>query len=314
MSQIVPGHPSSVPMSRRGGRNDSVRSMTGYGRSRVEADGHRVAVEIRSVNHRFMDLKLRGQNLDPALEDKVAGRVRARIQRGAISLSVRIEVSGNEGIRADIPAAQRAYATLMEIADGLSLKREISLGLVCQQPGVLVASDKQADETLIETAVTAVDQALDALIAMREAEGEILKKELTLRLEQLQRLIDALQGACERQPIDAQARLRERLSRLLGRVDVAVDETRLAQEVAVLADRLDVTEELVRSRSHLEQLGKLLDDRSQGVGRKVDFLVQELGREINTVASKSQSADVANLVVEAKAELEKFREQVQNVE
>jgi uncharacterized protein (TIGR00255 family) len=149
---------------------------------------------------------------------------------------------------------------------------------------------------------------------MRDAEGQALARDMARRFDGLRALGASLERLALAAPDDAEKRLRDRLSRLLAGGKVAVDEARLAQEVAILADRMDITEELVRVGSHIAQLGELLAQRDQAVGRRLDFLVQELGREFNTVASKSQSAEIARAVVEAKAELEKVREQVQNVE
>jgi uncharacterized protein (TIGR00255 family) len=197
----------------------------------------------------------------------------------------------------------------------LDLDPRIPLELICAQPGVLVPIEgDRSSEALTECVVEAVDRALDDLIAMRDAEGQALARDLAGRLDVLRGVAAALQRLAGTAPEDGERRLRERLSRLVAGGKVAVDEARLAQEVAILADRLDITEELVRVGSHMAQVAELIAQSSQAVGRRLDFLVQELGREFNTVASKSQSAEIARLVVEAKAELEKVREQVQNVE
>jgi uncharacterized protein (TIGR00255 family) len=293
--------------------------MTGYGRGLAEEAGHRVAVELRSVNHRFLDLKLRGAVLDPAVEERLLGRIRTRVTRGAITLTVRVDSSGTTAsFRVDLAVARRTYEKLRELADVLQLRRDISLSLVCAQPGVLVQTEPELDrgaDALTEIATAAVDQALDQLVGMREAEGTALARDLAARLATLVSLVRAVQSHVSGAPEEAQRRLTERLGRLLKNTKVAVDEQRLAQEVAVLADRLDVTEELVRVQSHIEQLRTLMaEDADEAVGRRLDFLVQELGREFNTIASKSQLAEIARVVVDAKAELEKIREQVQNIE
>jgi uncharacterized protein (TIGR00255 family) len=291
--------------------------MTGYGRGVAERDGHRVAAEIRSVNHRFLDLKLRGASLDPALEDRLLSRVRARVTRGAITLTIRLETTRSAAsIRVDLGAARRTYEALRELADALQIQREIDLPLVCAQPGVItLVEQERGTETLSEVAAEAVDAALEQLMTMRDAEGQTLARDLGARLETMIGLTRSLEGHVGTAPEDAQRRLSERLTRLLKNSKVAVDDQRLAQEVAVLADRLDVTEELVRVSSHVDQLRNLMNGNDEeAVGRRLDFLVQELGREYNTIASKSQSAEIARVVVDAKAELEKIREQVQNIE
>ncbi|HWM87523.1 MAG TPA: YicC/YloC family endoribonuclease, partial [Kofleriaceae bacterium] len=303
---------------RPGGRGsfDLVRSMTGYGRGLAEREGRRAVVEIRTVNHRFMDVKLRGVPLDAALEEKVTSRVRERITRGSVTVAIRLDgAAASSSLRVDQEAARRIHAELRQLAVTLQLEPRISLDLIASQPGVLVPmeSDRSSD-ALGECVVEAIDRALEGLVAMREVEGNALARDLVARFDVLRGLGDGIDRLARSAPEDAERRLRDRLGRLLASGKVAVDEARLAQEVAILADRMDVTEELVRVASHIAQLGELLRMPHQAVGRRLDFLVQELGREFNTVASKSQSAEIARLVVEAKAELEKVREQVQNVE
>lgn len=290
--------------------------MTGYGRGLAEQDGRRVVVEIRSVNHRFMDVKLRGAPLDAPVEDKVTGRLKGRVTRGSLTLTVRIEgTATGPSLRVDEDAARRIHDELSRLARALDLSPTISLDLVASQPGVLVPVEgDRSSDALAACVCEATDRALDALLAMRDAEGQALARDLGQRLSHLGELAGAVRSEAGGAPEDSERRLRERLARLLAGGKVAVDEGRLAQEVALLADRMDVTEELVRVESHLRQLEELMEQTGQPVGRRLDFLVQELGREFNTVASKSQSAEIARLVVEAKAELEKVREQVQNIE
>jgi uncharacterized protein (TIGR00255 family) len=292
-----------------------VRSMTGYGRGAAARDGVRVEVELRAVNHRFLDLKLRAGGVDAAVEERIGTMIRQRLGRGAVTATVRAgRGAGASGITVDLELGKRVYAELESLVRALGGHGGVPLELVCAQPGVLCPAEPTAsDELLAACAGEAVAAALDQLVAMREAEGAALARDAAGRIDRLAELVDVLQSLAANAPADAARRLEERIDRLLQASRVAVDETRLAQEVAFLADRLDVTEEIVRAHSHLAQLRDHLD-AAEPVGRKLDFLVQELGREINTIASKSQSAEIAAAVVEAKAELEKLREQVQNVE
>ncbi|RMH38935.1 MAG: YicC family protein [Deltaproteobacteria bacterium] len=313
------------PARRRGGggrsaRRDTclaMRSMTGYGRGAAPIGHRRVTVQLKSVNHRFVDIKVRGAPLDPSIEEKVQQRVRARVHRGAIALSLRIDGGpAAAGVRVDVDAARRVYRALADVARELGLPdTAVGLDLVCAQPGVVAPADLDDDDVdaLAAAVGAAVDEALDALVAMREAEGAALLADLTARIARIRDLADRIEARAAAAPEEARDRLRERLARLLRDANVQVDEARLAQEVALIADRQDVTEEVVRIRSHIAQFERLMAS-DKPVGRRLDFLVQELGREVNTVGSKSQSADIAALVVEAKAELEKIREQVQNVE
>jgi uncharacterized protein (TIGR00255 family) len=290
--------------------------MTGYGRGMAERAGRRVTVEIRAVNHRFLDLKLRGTVLEPALEERLTGAVRARIGRGSVAVTLRMESpGGGAGVRADLGAARRVLRELHGLAESVRLPPRVSLDLLCAQPGVLVPLESElGGDALAQLVMEAMQQALEMLVAMREAEGAALAADLEARTDRLLRLCAELEQLAARAPEEARRRLEERITRLLAGSNVELDAARVAQEVAVLADRLDVTEELVRVRSHVHQLRQLLQVRDEPVGRRLDFLVQELGREFNTVSSKSQSADIGRLAVEGKAELEKVREQVQNIE
>jgi uncharacterized protein (TIGR00255 family) len=303
--------------------------MTGHGRSAIERRGTRAAVEIRAVNHRFLDVKLRGSPLAPELEEAVMAALRKRLERGAVQMIVRAEQRGEAAVvQIDREAARRVYTELGALRAELGLDEPVTLALVCSQPGVLVARGQVAEaegELAAEAAeaqgkdtsacvLEAVEQALEALVRMRESEGAVLARDLEARLGRLAAMVDEIAGHARSAPGEARQRLEERLARLLEGTAIAVSPERLAQEVAILADRLDVTEELVRLRSHFEHAGAMCRERAGAVGRRFDFLVQEMGRELNTIGSKSHTLAISRAVVDAKAELEKIREQVQNIE
>jgi uncharacterized protein (TIGR00255 family) len=294
--------------------------MTGYGRGAVESRGMRAAVEIRAVNHRFLDIKLRGSQLAPELEDAVTAAVRKRLERGAVNVTVRVEQPGDAAaVQIDREAARRVHAELSALRQELGIDELVTLALVCSQPGVLVsrADDSAGEDTDRDRSACvqeALAQALDALVRMRETEGAALARDLGGRFGRLSELAEEIAGHAQVAPAEARQRLEERLSRLVEGTGIAIPPERLAQEVAILADRLDVTEELVRLRSHLEHAEVMCTEAAGGVGRRLDFLVQEMGRELNTIASKSHALPIARAVVEAKAELERVREQVQNIE
>lgn len=283
--------------------NPGVRSMTGFGRGVAEHAGTRVAVDIRSVNHRFLDLKLRG-SLAPALEEAISQRVRAAVERGSISVQIHV-AHGAGTAKVDVAAAGAANVQLAEVARTLGLPGP-DLALVLAHPGVVIT---RGDDDLPQASIlAATDAALAQLQQMRDAEGDALARELTARLAELASLKEQIAALAREVPAQLRARLLERIGKLEG-----VDPQRIAQEVALLADRSDVTEELVRLASHLEQARKLVAGQV-AAGRRLDFLVQELGRELNTIGSKSALAEITALIVEGKAVLEKVREQVQNVE
>jgi uncharacterized protein YicC (UPF0701 family) len=309
--------------------------MTGYGRSAVESRGTRAAVEIRAVNHRFLDIKLRGSALSPELEEAVMGAVRKRLERGAVQMMVRAEQRGEmPAPQIDREAARRVHAELSALRVELGIDEPVTLALICSQPGVLVARVDEGSAAAAESpsqpsslamgeppgkhttacVLDAVEQALVALVRMRETEGAVLARDLEGRLGRLSAMVDEIAAHAESAPGEVRRRLEERLARLLEGGAVAVSPERLAQEVAILADRLDVTEEIVRLRSHIEHCRAMCRESAGAVGRRLDFLVQEMGRELNTISSKSHTLAISRAVVEARAELEKIREQVQNIE
>ncbi len=283
--------------------------MTGHGRGLAEVAGRRVTVEIRAVNHRFFELKLRA-TLDPRVEDAVGQALRRRVERGSLAVLVREEGSGGRApFRVDLDAARTVHAALDELRRAVGSIEAVPLALVLAQPGV-VAGDSGADpDATLAALAPALDAALDELVAMRRREGEALARDLAARLGRLETLAAEIRGITA----DAPAELRRRLDERIAKLGATLDEQRLAAEVALLADRADVTEEVVRLGAHLAAARAHLAE-DVAVGRRLDFLVQELGREINTIGSKSQLVEISRRVVEAKAELEKIREQVQNVE
>ena len=287
--------------------------MTGFGRGVADVARARATVDVRAVNHRFLDLKLRGAPIAPATEEAIGTRVRGVIERGAVTVAVHLVREGAAGIRIDHAAARAAFDALSDLANALGVAGP-DLELVLAQPGVAVATnDDRPDEAVV---LTAVDAALVQLEQMRIAEGAALAKELGSRLDELARIHQLIAQRAASVPDQLQRRLNDRLRRLVrdeAGNDTGIDPTRLAQEVALLAERADVTEELVRLASHLEQARALVGGKA-AAGRRLDFLVQEIGRELNTIGSKSSVTEISTAIVEAKAVLEKVREQVQNVE
>ena len=286
--------------------------MTGFGRGLADGVGGRVAIEVRSVNHRFLDLKLRGVP-SAALEDLIGQRVRERVERGAVTVAMRVErAAGAATAQLDGAAARRVHADLAALAADLGLAPP-TLADILAVPGVLADAAPADAADLAEPTGRALGLALDELVTHRAAEGRALAADLAARLATLRALLDGLAAAAVDAGPTIAARLRERIARLLG-ADGALAPERLAQEVAVLVDRADVTEELVRARTHVDAIAAALAAPTGPVGRRLDFLLQEFGREINTTGAKSATAAISSQVVQAKAELEKMREQVQNLE
>jgi uncharacterized protein (TIGR00255 family) len=294
--------------------------MTGFGRGNAEQGRVRATVDVRSVNHRFLDLKLRGAPLQPALEEAVTSKIRAAVERGSLAVSVHLTREGEGATRIDLAVAKQTHRMLADLARELSLPPP-DLALVLAQPGVTITGDDHRDDTDDTAVLAAVDAALVQLKKMRETEGAALARELLSRFDELAQLKATVAKLAADLPERTHKKLQARLQKLLTDEthdksnDLAgwIDPARLAQELAVHADRADVSEELVRLDSHLEQARSLVNGTTAS-GRRLDFLVQEIGRELNTIGSKSAIAEISSAIVEAKAVLEKVREQVQNVE
>ena len=290
-----------------------IRSMTGFGAGRAARGGEELDVEARSVNHKFCEVKVRLPRELAALELEIGRAVKERLARGSVEVSVRRGgARGGAAPRVDLELA-REYARAFEaVRAGLGLAEPVSLAGVLAAEGVVRLEERAADLESARGAVReALDRALDQLAVMRAREGEALARDLGERLDK----VEAWAGGVERlapESVDHhRARLQERVQELAR--GIPLDPSRLAQEVALFADRIDVAEELTRLRSHLAQTRRLMAG-GEPAGRKMEFLVQEMHREVNTIGSKSQSAAIAAIVVSLKAEIERMREQVQNVE
>lgn len=295
-----------------------VRSMTGYGASEVRTDDGRWLVELRSTNHRFLDVVVRLPKDLVSLEDRVRATVAARVARGRLEVVVvRDSSRRRKSVLVDTELARRYGQALEELRQALGLDEALSLSAILSLPDVVRVEEPPQDvEAVWDVLRPAVEQATEALLSMRRAEGARLAQDLRERLGRLEEWVDQVEARAHNVPRVYAERLRQRVEDLLRSLEVPhpPDEARLATEVAVFADRCDVREELVRLRSHLHQARALLAQEDGAVGRKLEFLLQEMGREVNTVGSKSQDLEVTRAVLEMKSELEALREQVQNVE
>jgi uncharacterized protein (TIGR00255 family) len=291
-----------------------IKSMTGYGKAEAVVANGRLQVEIRSVNHRYGEVSVKMPRPLLAHEHEVRKRIGERLKRGKIDVFVQFEAAAGElgKPQVNIALAKSYYDALQTLRQALGIREPISLNFVAGQRDVLVAADTEAVlGSLGESLLLVVDEAVAAIDLMRSREGDALLADLDGRLQRLAELLESIATRVPAAVATQAERLKERVAQLLG--ETALDEARISQEVAILADRSDVTEELVRFRSHLVQVRETLQQQ-EPVGRKLDFLMQELNREVNTIGSKANDATMAALVVETKAELEKIREQVQNVE
>jgi uncharacterized protein (TIGR00255 family) len=289
-----------------------MRSMTGFGLGEATLRAGRVSTEVRSLNHRFLDLRVR---LPSEIADQtffVEQLCRERLGRGRYDVSVRIDAEAMPPLKLDIERARSVYAALEGLRDELCPDSDVSLSLLGSFPGLMVGPGVQDPELLQRALAESIRLALDNLDQMRSAEGAALAAELSTRLDSVRSLLRLFIEQAPALVLAQEKRLTQRLERLLGGAGT-LDSARLAMEVALLADRCDITEELVRLSSHFDQFQSFLDASSPS-GRKLDFLLQEMGRETNTIGAKCQDASLAHLVVSLKAEVERLREQVQNVE
>jgi uncharacterized protein (TIGR00255 family) len=288
--------------------------MTGYGRGEAAGPFGAIVAEIRSVNNRYLDLQARLPRELAALELRVRKAVQERFSRGRFDIFITRSVAGQSlSYRLNAEAAGQYIAALKELKDRFSLAGDPDLALVALNRDIIETAQATDDAEAVRPVLEqAVQQALSALDAMRRTEGQALVEDIRERLAAVSGLVETVR---QRSPLTVESAKR-RLEDALARLGAApVDAGRLAQEVAFIAERADVTEELTRLESHLRQFRGLIDDRaSEVVGRKLDFLLQEMGREINTTASKSADAEISQAAVGIKAELEKIREQVQNIE
>lgn len=291
-----------------------VLSMTGYGKGEARQEDLLVTAEIRTVNHRYADISVKLPRSFLALENKIRKQISQTLQRGKIDVFVSYELAG--GAEA-APVVNHELATayhvlLDELQSELGLSGRLSVEFLASQKGVVEIREPQLDPSLLEECLLrAVDSALVQLMNMRRAEGEETRRDIAERLDAAEDLLQQVEARAPQVPPEWQERLKERLARLNANLEY--DPQRVAQEIAFFSDRCDISEELSRFRSHLGQFRDLFKE-DDAVGRRMDFLVQELNREVNTMGSKSNDAALTRAVVGMKAELEKVREQVQNVE
>lgn len=291
-----------------------VKSMTGYGRGEFIANDRKFVVEMKSVNHRYNEINIKLPRALAALEDKIKKRIMQSVFRGKTDVYINFETFSTDDVTVKLnPVLAKAYAdTLVELATLIKKDDASHLELVAKFPEIITVEKTQKDENVIwESLVPALDGAIARFVEMRSREGEALANDILLKAEKIKTLVETVEA---RSPIvvdEYKVKLQNRLKDLLNGVDI--DPQRIATEVAVFADRGCIDEEITRLQSHLVQLQEILKSGGQ-VGRKLDFLIQEMNRESNTIASKANDIQIVNASIELKSEIEKIREQVQNLE
>ena len=293
-----------------------IKSMTGYGKAEAVLAGRKFLIEMKSVNHRFLEISLRMPGMLLPLEGEIKKRMGEQFSRGRIEATLRVDGDGNaenEGrFTLNLPLVRNYHALLRQLKEELHLRDEITLAMMAGFRDAFVPAETVQDPaTLWEGLSKILADAIRTLTEMREKEGESLKRDLTARLDLIAGFLERITGRAPQVVLDYQKRLTDRVRELTG--GMVIDEARLLQEVAIMAEKSDITEEVVRFRSHIGQFTDLLAG-ADAAGRKIDFLIQEMGREINTIGSKSGNAEISRSVIEIKSELAKLREQVQNIE
>lgn len=293
-----------------------IKSMTGYGRAEAVLTEKKVVIEIKSLNHKFLEIFVRLPGSWSALETEIKRKVTDRFSRGRIEVSIRRDSDQNASAESrfelNMPAIRNYHGMISSLKEELGLKDEVSLGLLLGMKDAITVTEPVIDLAGIwEGLQPVLENAMGSLEEMRAREGEIIGKDLEDRTGLIGSLLEKIKARAPRIVADYQKRLAERIKELTG--GVALDEGRLAQEVAIMAERSDITEEVVRFQSHIAQMGQMMQS-GEPVGRKIDFLLQEMNREANTIGSKSPDAEISQVVVEIKAELSRLREQVQNIE
>ena len=291
-----------------------IKSMTGYGGAKGSVEGLSVSVELRSVNNRYLDVTVKLPRTLLFAEETIKQAVGRHISRGKVDVFVTVDASNSDDmeVRVNEPLLRGYLETLGGVAEKYGLQNDLTLMSVCRLPEVLSTDRREMDNSaVLEGIKDILEQALTEYDAMRLMEGEKLRDDVLSRLDEISRLTGIVEENAPKTVAEYRARLEQKLQEVLGSANI--DESRILTEAAIFADRIAVDEETVRLRSHLSQLRGLTLGESPA-GRKMDFLIQELNRESNTIGSKCQNADIAHVVVDLKAEIEKIREQIQNVE
>ena len=293
-----------------------IRSMTGFGRCETVIDGREITVEIKSVNHRYFEFSCRTPRGYGFLDDKLKSYVNSRVSRGKIDMFVTIGASEDtpSEVTVNHPLVSGYLDAMHAIGETYNVEDDVTVVSLSRFPDVFTVHKAAEDEEKITADVlSATKIALDSFISMRETEGEKMKADILGRAKTILSIVGEIEERSPQTVSEYEGRLRERIQQTLDSYNVEIDKQRVLTEVAIFADKIAVAEETVRLRSHFEQLEKFLE-YDEPVGRKIDFIIQEMNREANTIGSKVQDAKLAHKVVDIKSEIEKIREQVQNIE
>ena len=291
-----------------------IKSMTGFGRSIYENEGREYIIEIKSVNNRFTDINIKMPRNLNYLEEKIRKQILSNISRGKVEVSIQLNNNSDLGkkINLNTDIAKKYVEELKKLSEETNIIDNINIMDVARFPDVLnIRIDEEAEEVIEKELFTALDSAIDSFLDMRQKEGSKIKVDLENRIEIIKQKIEQISSISAGLVDEYVVKLETRIKELL-KTDV-VDQTRLAQEVVIYSDKCSVEEEITRLKSHISQFLNLLNENI-AIGKKLDFLIQEMNRETNTIGSKANNLEITNLVVDIKTELENVREQIQNIE
>ena len=290
-----------------------MKSMTGFGRASLESNGKNYIIEIKTVNNKYSDISVKSTKRLSFMEDKIRKQITNRITRGKIDVSITFFDFSNKSknVVLNKEIAKEYIKQLREIADENNLSENISVVEIAKLPDILNSIDSDNDEEIANETLQCLNMALNSLIEMRKAEGENIKQDLLIRIERVQNLVDKISENSKGIVEEYVSKLEKRVKEIL-KTDV-VDENRIAQEAVIYADKTSIEEELTRLNSHIVQFKELVNSDGP-VGKKLDFMIQEMNRETNTIGSKAGSGEITKAVIDLKVELEDIREQVQNIE
>jgi len=289
--------------------------MTGFGRGSAAGQTFTVTVELKTVNNRFLDVALKLSGEMQELEATIKRTIGNSLSRGRVDVNLQYDRTNEINYELNRPLIAGFLSAMKEMQEEFSLAGEPNLNVVARLPNVLVPKKDELGEDFIAGVETALNTALDDLGRMRESEGRMLKDELAARINEIERLLPAIESESATIGEEYRLRLTKRIGEMLAKSDtqIEIDQARLAQEIAYIADRADISEEIARLTAHIEHFRNIMDEEKE-VGKRLDFLTQELNREANTITSKTNNMIVKENALQMKSEIEKIREQVQNVE
>ncbi len=290
-----------------------IKSMTGYGKANLSEKEREYQVEIKSVNHRYLDISVKMPRVLSYLEEEVKKEIASKVKRGKIDVFITFENNSTEGkeIKINTEIAKIYIDELKKLAKQEDISANIEVTEISKLPDVLSIQNKQEDESIKNELLETVSQATENLVQMRAVEGSKIAEDLLARIKVIQEKVKKISslstGLIEEYVVKLEGRIKEILK------NQEIDETRLAQEVVIYADKCSIEEEVTRLKSHISQFEKLLNSK-EAIGKKLDFIIQEMNRETNTIGSKANQLEITNEVIDVKTELENIREQIQNVE